>query len=114
MACNNEIHKDDLGTEFIVTITRCVNDVDVALNISSASSMIIKFKKSDAAVDSHTAVFTSISSGGAGDGTDGKISYFSVAGDLDLTGTYKIQGVVTTPSGSWSSVVKTFKVITNI
>jgi len=112
--CNSEIHQDDIGTEFIVTITECVNGVDVALDISSATVMIIKFRKSDATVELHTAAFTSINSGGAGDGSDGKISYYTVAGDLDLTGTYKIQGVVTTPAGNWSSVIDSFKVKSNL
>jgi len=114
MACNNEIHQDDLGTEFLVTITECLSGVDTPLDISSATSKDIIFKKSDGTILTKSAIFTSIPSGGTGTGSDGKISYFTVVGDLTPVGTYKLQGVVTTSKGSWSSTIDKFKVISNL
>lgn len=115
MTCNNEIHENDVGTEFIVTIVECINDVFVPVDISSATLMQITFvRTSDGSKMVKTAAFTSIASGGAGDGTDGNISYFSLITDLTPVGTYKIQGIVTTPAGSWSSVIDKFKVLANL
>lgn len=114
MSCNNEIHENDVGTEFIVTITECLNGVETPLDISSATLKEIVFVDPDGAKTVFTAVFTSIPSGGAGDGSDGKISYFSVLGDLSPIGKYKMQGIVTTPAGKWSSTIDTFKVKANL
>ena len=115
MACSNEIHKDDIGTEFVVSIVECINGVDVAVDISTATLKEIIFLKADETTRlAKIAVFTSIASGGAGDGTDGKISYFSIAGDLDQLDKYKIQGIVTTPAGKWYSTIDSFKVIDNL
>lgn len=115
MACYNEIHQDDIGTEFIVTLVECVDKVEVPVDISTASDKDIIFLKSDGSTRlTKPAVFTSIASGGTGDGVDGKMSYFLVAGDLDQLGKYKIQGIVTTPAGKWSSAIGDFKVFHNL
>ena len=114
MTCNNEIHENDVGTEFIVTITECVNGVDVPLDISTATLKEIVFIKADGAKVTFIADWTSIASGGTGDGTDGQISYFSVAGDLTPKGAYKLQGIVTTPLGKWYSTIDKFKVEKNL
>lgn len=113
MACN-EIHKDDIGTEFMVTVQQCINNVETPLDISSSTVREIVFKKPDGTTLTKTASYTSVSSGGAGDGTDGKISYFTISGDLDSVGTYKIQGIVTTPLGKWYSTIDSFKVKSNL
>ena len=114
MTCNSEIHENDVGTEFIVTITHCVNGVEVPLPIPTATLKEIVFIKSGGDKVTFTADWTLGISGGAGDGTDGQISYFSQEGDLTPTGTYKIQGVVTTPSGKWYSAIDKFKVKSNL
>jgi len=114
MACNNEIHQDDLGTEFLVTITECLSGVDTPLDISPTIGKEIIFTQPDGTRLVKSAVFTPITSGGTGDGTDGKLSYFTVVGDLDQVGTYKMQGVVTTAAGKWSSTIEKFKVKANL
>jgi hypothetical protein len=119
MACKDEIHEEDEGTEFITIIQKCVDGVLSPMDVSNATSKIIKFKRAGAATEVRNAVFTSIASGGTGDGTDGKISYFSVLGDLPVTGktspsTYKIQGKVINPAGTWSSTIEKFKVYPNL
>ena len=114
MACNNEIHENDIGTEFIVTITECVEGIDTPLDISTATLKEIVFIKADGTKVTFTADWTSIASGGAGDGTDGQISYFSVNSDLTPIGTFKLQGIVTTPAGKWYSTIGKFKVKSNL
>jgi len=113
--CEDQIHQNDIGTEFVVIITKCINGVETPIDISTATLKEIVFLKSDGTTkDVHLAVFTSILSGGAGDGSDGQISYFTVLGDLDQLGNYQIQGKVTTPAGKWSSEIDKFKVHKNL
>jgi hypothetical protein len=78
-------HVNDIGTTFVVTI----NDLT-----SSGGSAV-------------AAGFTT-------DGTDGKIEYTTVDGDLNGAGNWEIQAKVVTPSGTWSTGVGYFKVYENI
>jgi hypothetical protein len=54
-----------------------------------------------------TADFTS-------DGTDGKIRYVVVAGDLNADGRWRIQGKIIIPSGTFSTEIGTFMVHANL
>lgn len=104
MACSiYEIHLGDIGTAFEVTLMDC----DVVVDISSASSIEIIFKKPDKSVVTQTAVFQT-------DGTDGIIQYITVLGDLDQIGTWYLQAKVTLPTGTWSSDTSKFKVYKNL
>lgn len=114
MSCNNEVRQNDLGTEFLVSIVSCIDGVKTALDISTATDKQIIFLKPNGTLLTKTAIFTPVGSGGSGTGSDGKISYFSIAGDLDQLGTHKIQGIVTTAGGRWSSTVDKFKVKKNL
>ncbi len=101
--CVQEIHVNDIGTVFEITLKDC----DVVVNISSATTKQIIFQKPDQSVIIKTAQFTT-------DGTDGKIRYTTVDGDLDLQGPWKIQAKVVLPTGTWSSNVDKFKVWSNL
>lgn len=120
MACEKEIHLGDIGTEFVVEIVECTGEdangdpIYTAVDVSTNTSLNIYFKKPDGTVLTKTAGFASVDSGATNDGTDGKISYYSVAGDLDVLGKWYIQGKVTLPSGAWSSAIGSFKVKSNI
>lgn len=114
MACNNEIHQNDTGTEFIVTIMECLNGVDTPLDISSSIAKEIVFQKADGSSVVFTAEYTLPQSGGSGTGSDGKLSYFTLYEDLSPAGSFKIQGIVTTPSGKWYSTIDKFKVKANL
>lgn len=78
-------HVGDIGTVFELE----VRDQDGAVvDISLATGLIILFE-SPAGVDKvKTAVLS-------GSGTDGKMRYVTVAGDLDEDGRWQIQGKVT-------------------
>ena len=100
----NEVHQNDIGTKFLVTI----KDGSDAVNVASATSTKqIIFKKPSGTSMTKTASFNS-------DGTDGKIYYTVVADDLDEVGTYEIQGKVVITDGTFYTDIQTFKVHRNL
>jgi hypothetical protein len=98
-----EVHLNDVGTVFELTIKEGSTIVDV----STTTAKQIKFLKPSGEVLTKTASFTT-------DGTDGKIKYASIAGDLDEVGPWEIQAVVTFASGEWNSNTSQFDVYRNI
>lgn len=100
---NCQIHVGDIGTVLVVTILEDGSAVD----ISSASSLQIILRKPDGVSYTKTATIYT-------DGTDGKLSYTVLDGDLDAAGLWKIQAVVVIPSGTYSSSVGSFKVHCNL
>ena len=99
----NEIHLNDIGTKFQVT----VKDGDDAVDISSASTKSLIFKKPSGTKMTKTAAFTS-------DGSDGKIDYTVILNDLDEVGTYQLQGNVVISDGTFYTDIQTFKVHRNL
>ena len=104
MSCTTcEIHIGDIGTIFEVTMKDC----DATIDISTATLKEIIFKRPDVAASAYTAEFST-------DGTDGKIKYVTVADDLDVEGTWKVQAKITMPTGTWKSDVSSFRVYENL
>ena len=101
----SEIHQDDIGTRFLVT----VKDDGVAVNLTSATLKQLNFRKPDDSVLNRTA-----SGLGGGSESSGFMYYDTVAGDLDAVGVYKMQGKVTIPSGTFYTDIYTFKVHSNL
>lgn len=99
----SEIHEGDIGTKLLITVT----DDGSIVDISSASSLSIYIKKPSGTILTRTGVLET-------DGTDGKMYYITVAGDLDAAGNYKIQGKVVLPAGSYYTSTATFKVHCNL
>lgn len=99
----SEIHVDDIGTRFLATI----KDDDVVVDISNASSITMIFKKPDDQVIYRSGILY-------GNGTDGKVYYDAVAGDLDEAGLYKLQGRVALPSGTYYTDIYNFQVHCNL
>ena len=99
----NEIHLNDIGTQFLLTVT----DGSTAVNISSATTKQITIKKPSGTSITADTAFDS-------DGTDGKMSYTTVADDLDETGSYKLQGKVVISDGTFYTDITTFKVHRNL
>lgn len=100
---SSQIHVNDVGTTLIGTVL----DSGVAVDISSASSIQMLIKKPDQTTLTKTASFNS-------DGTDGKMKYVTVSGDIDQAGNYKIQGKVVLGTATYFSSVSTFKVYCNL
>lgn len=76
----NEIHQEDIGTAFTITMM----DDTVVVDISTATIKQITFKKPSGTKIVKDAVFVT-------DGTDGKLQYTSISGDLDEAGKWYLQ-----------------------
>jgi hypothetical protein len=99
----SELHVNDIGTRFLATI----KDDGIVVDVSSASVINMIFKQPDDQVMYKAASLLT-------DGTDGKIYYDTVAGDLDEAGQYKLQGRVSLPSGTYYTDIYTFQVHCNL
>ena len=99
----SEIHYGDIGVNFNITV---MNGAAV-LNVSNANSISIIFQKPDSTDLTKTATLVT-------NGTDGKIKYTTVAGDLDQIGTWQIQARVNFGASVFSTDIQKFKVYRNI
>ena len=104
----DEIHKDDEDTKIIVVIKETDTDgVVSSVDVSTASTKQIIFEKPDNTFLTKTAEFDT-------DGTDGRIYYKTINGDLDMIGSWKKQGYVVIGVGKWKSNVDDFEVYENL
>lgn len=94
---------NDLKVRLIITMY----EDGVVLDISTATVKSIIVKKPNGTTTTYTAIFLT-------DGTDGKIYYDTVAGDLDSAGTYKTQGQISIDGGVYRSSVSAFVVKCNL
>jgi hypothetical protein len=99
----SEIHVDDVGTRFSLTIQESGSGVDV----SNASTISVIFRKPDDEVIVRSGVKLT-------DGTDGKVYYDTVAGDLDEAGHYKLQAKIILTSGTYYTDIYDFKTHCNL
>lgn len=98
------VHLNDVGTVFELTV---IDQDDVVVNISAATTREIVFQKPDGTTVTKTAVVVT-------DGTDGKMKYISLAGDLDVPGLWHAQAIVTIGTGTWRSTQLHFTVRRNL
>ena len=100
-----EIHKDDIGTRFLITIK---DEDDAVKNISTYTTKQLIFKKPSGTLLTKTASFLT-------DGTDGVIYYTSISGDLDEIGVWKLQAYLHDGSSNYrKSNVGSFRVFENL
>ncbi len=99
-----QVHVGDIGTLFTVTLK---DHEDLVVDISSATTKLLVFEKPNGDNLEKTALFTT-------DGTDGKLKYTTVSGDIDTAGSWRIQAKVVIPSGTFFSSVSTFEVRPNL
>jgi hypothetical protein len=105
---SSEIHLNDVGTQFLITI---VDANESPMDISNAVGKEVIFKKPSGSLVSQPATFYT-------NGSDGKIYYVSQDGDLDEIGSWKIQchvetsGVTLNPN--WHTNFLSFKVYRNL
>ena len=99
----NEIRKNDVNTQFTVT----VEDGGTAVDISSASTLEMVFKKPSGTKVTQTASLIN-------SGTDGKMKYLTVSDDLNEIGTWELQGHVVIGGGNWLTDIARFKVHRNL
>lgn len=101
----SEIHQNDVGTRFLIT----VKDDGVLVDISNASIRQITFKKpSDSTIVRTALIFND------GSALSGVMYYDSGVGDLDEIGFYKLQAKVYLPSGTYYTDIHTFKADCNL
>lgn len=99
-----EIHLNDIGTVFQAT----VKDQDSAVvDISGATTKQIIFELPDGTNLEKDASLTT-------DGTDGKMEYATILGDLSEAGLWKSQGYVVLATGEWRSDIQRFEVMPNL
>ena len=103
MAC--EIHIGDVGTRFLFTIQDC--DSTESVDVSNASLVEIIFKKPNGDTRGVTGAYLT-------DGTDGKVIYDTLTGDIDEIGYWKVQGRVAFPNGQFYSDIHKFQVFANL
>lgn len=99
----NEIHEDDVGIQFMPTISNGTNAID----LSTATTKDLIFKKPGGDILTKGASFYT-------DGTDGVIYYTSVSGDLSENGRWKMQAHIVTPSSDFKTDIYNFKVSRNL
>jgi len=100
-----EIHVDDIGTRFVITVKDDEGNVD----LTESSIRQLTFRKpSDEYLYRTAEVF------GDGSESSGVMYYDVVSGDFDEPGLYKLQGKVSTPSGVYYTDTYSFKVHCNI
>lgn len=108
MSCSEqEVHYNDIGTVFEVTIKDCVSGTSTVLDVSGATTLELVFKSPSGTSTTKTASLVT-------DGTDGKIKYTSVDGDLNEVGTWRLQAKISIGGGVYRSDVGTFKVYENL
>jgi hypothetical protein len=98
-----EIHKDDIGTRFQVTIM----DGSSVVDVSTATTKQIILRKPDETNLTKDASFYT-------DGTDGIITYTTTEGDLDVAGVWQIQAYIIIGSNKWHTDIGTFRVYPNL
>ena len=83
-----------------LVITLTITEDDVPVNVSTASTKTIRIRKPDGSVVEKAAAFTT-------NGSEGKITYTTIAGDIDLVGEYRVQAyVVMSGFTGYSTVVR--------
>jgi hypothetical protein len=94
----------DIGTAFEIALTEdgSVFSIADALTVKQ-----IKFKKPDGTTVTQDAVFSS-------DGTDGKLRYVSIVGDIDMRGSWQMQAYVEKASWQGHSEINYFEVFENL
>jgi hypothetical protein len=89
-------------------IRRTVKDQDgTAIDLSTASPKQFLIRRADGSVVTKSVSFTN-------SGTDGKVQYTTVAGDLNTPGLYRLQGKFTVGASTYYTNIDTFQVLANL
>ena len=94
-----QVFVNDIGTVFRATI----KEDDVVVPVDSATTQQFIFQPPDGVSFTRITVFTT-------DGTDGKIEYVTVNGDLSVGGQWKIQAYLVLSAWTGHSEIVQFKV----
>ena len=103
MSDRSEIHIENIRTKLRITI----HDENGVRDVSDASSIEFIFTKSDGTKVEKNAEFVT-------DGSDGKVEYGFVSGDLNTRGQWRYQLRETQNSNVFYTDIGTFKVFPNL
>ena len=99
MGFDDLIRIGNVGTVIVCTITKVVNNVETAVNVSGATLVQIELQKPNGER------LTPITASFLTTGVDGKIWYTDNTGIFTVSGRWKVRGISTTGSvilqGSW-------------
>ncbi len=99
----SEVHLNDIGTVFELTI----KDGTVVVDVSGQTTMEVIFLSPGGTRTAKGASFKT-------NGTDGVIQYTTVADDLNEEGRWQIQGHVVLAAGDWKTDLDEFVVHRNL
>lgn len=102
---SQEIHENDIGTVFEITL----KDDGVIVDISGTATKAIILRQPDGTATSYSAEFKT-------DGTDGILTYTSTSAILTPPGIWHLQAAVTWagPTQEWKSDIYEFRVYENL
>lgn len=95
---------NDVGIVFELTVK---DEGAFVVDLSSATTIELIFRDPDGTSVTQTATFTT-------DGSDGKIQYTTLAGDLDVVGLWSWQGHVVIGTSDWRTSSNEFRVLPNL
>jgi len=98
-----DLQQDDIGTILRFTVT----ENGIPVDMSAATTKKLLLEKKDKTTVEHDLVYTT-------DGTDGKVEYVTVLGDLDQKGKLKAQVYLETTDGKWHTSTYEWDVGANI
>jgi hypothetical protein len=101
----DEIHVDDIGTQFIVTINQ--NCTDPFTDLVNATVKQFIFQKPNGNKITKDVVFYT-------SGVDGILSYVTQSGDLDIAGNWKLQAYIVIGPSGWRTDIYSFPVHRNL
>jgi len=90
-----------------LVMTLTIEEDNVAVNISSATTKQIKVRKPDGSVMDKAADFST-------NGSDGKLTYTTIADDIDMVGEYQAQAYVVMTGFTGHSTVVSFEAKRNL
>lgn len=100
-----ELQKNEIGSTIRAVLRRSDGSI---FDVSTATVKQLIFRKPTSEKLTKTASFYT-------DGSDGKIQYITIAGDLDTIGVWTIQGYIELASGEvWKSRVEFMRVLDNL
>lgn len=98
----SEIHVDDVGTRFLITI----KEDDAVVDISNADTISIYIKRPDDSLLARTGTIS--------DGPNGQLYYDIQAGELNEAGLYKLQSRVSIGTATYYTTIYNFQVHCNV
>ena len=102
-----EVHVGDIGTIFVVEFREKGKVLDVSSATSVKKIIFNKTKAKNSKTVVQDADFYV-------DGKDGRIKYVSILNDINIDGTWQIQGYIELSDGKWYSSTESFEVYPNL